>query len=270
MAEATLEIMSGADRHTYSQSQLLSRPDVRTIDVTDSVYHRRLTRFRAIPIKELFSEISVPETAVVQCNGLDGFSANLDAARLFNTNPAAAKAFLAIEDPRKPWPRLPGSVTSAGPFYLVWTQPRASDIGREEWPYQIGSFKILSDLRETYPRMYPAAGASASVQSGFDTFLRNCFPCHKINGEGAGLRGPDLNLPRNPTEYFNPNALILFIRKPAQVRSWPAMAMPGFSTELIPDAKLSDLIAYLRYMISARVGTSPAVGPQPVNTERPP
>jgi hypothetical protein len=40
-----------------------------------------------------------------------------------------AVAWLAVEDPAHPWPRLPHRATSAGPFYLVWENPRLSDIG---------------------------------------------------------------------------------------------------------------------------------------------
>jgi cytochrome c1 len=69
-----------------------------------------------------------------------------------------------------------------------------------------------------------------------------------MNGNGAGTIGPDLNLPTNPTEYFDARTLASLIRDPASVRSWPGMIMRGFSEAAIPDAELSDLIAYLRYM----------------------
>ena len=52
----------------------------------------------------------------------------------------------------------------------------------------------------------------------------------------------------NPTEYFEANALASLIRDPASVRTWPRRAMRGFSEAAIPDAELSDLIAYLRHM----------------------
>ncbi len=247
-AEATLEIVADRERLIFSQSQLLSRSDVRTITVADSAYGRRFTRFKAIPIANLFKGISVPEPAVVQCSSTDGFSAVLEKARLFGTDPKASKAYLAIEDPGSPWPNLDGTGSSAGPFYLVWTHPQASSIGPEEWPYQIASFHILSDLRSVFPGIYPAADATPDVQNGFNSFQRNCLACHKMNGNGAGTIGPDLNLPMNPTEYFESKALVSLIRDPAGVRTWPRRAMRGFSEAAIPDAELLDLIAYLRYM----------------------
>jgi len=250
-AEASLEIVAGKERLRFSQSQLLSRSDLQTISTADSEYKQQFTQFKAIPIANLFKGLAIPELAVVQCNSTDGFSANLEKTRLFSADPKASKAFLAIEDPKSPWPHLAGKTTSAGPFYLVWTNPQASAIGSEEWPYQIASFSILPDPRRVFPKIYPGADAGANVQNGFESFLKNCFACHRMNGNGAGSIGPDLNLPRNPTEYFEAKALVALIRDPASVRTWPRRSMRGFSRAAIPDAELSDLIAYLRYM-SAR------------------
>lgn len=246
-AAATLTIVAGDQRQTFSQLQLLARPDVRTLSIADSIYKQRFTRFKAIPITRLFRGLSIPRSAVIQCNGTDGFSAILDGTRLLSTHPTASKAFLAIEDPKHPWPRLAGKTTSAGPFYLVWTNPQASAIGSEEWPYKIASFHVLPDARTVFPKAYPATDAPPNVQNGFLSFQRNCFACHMMNGEGAGSIGPDLNLPMNPTAYFDSTALVQFIRNPASVRTWPGMTMRGFSAAAIPDPELADLIAYLRY-----------------------
>ncbi len=250
-AEATLEITADNQRQVFTQSQLLARRDLRTISVPDSEYKQHLTRFKAIALVDLFKGIAIPELAAVQCNATDGFSANLEKARLFGADPMASQAFLAIEDPKTPWPPLHGKAASAGPFYLVWTNPRASDIGPEEWPYRIASFHILSDPRGAFPRIYPAADAPPNIQNGFRSFQKNCFACHRMNGNGAASIGPDLNLPMNPTEYLAPSALVALIRDPAGVRSWPRREMRGYSEAQISDAELADLIAYLKHM-SAR------------------
>src|SRR5262252_4756350 len=128
-AEATLEIVSDKQRVTFSQSQLLSRSDLKTIAINDSDYKKRFTQFKAIPIPSLFKGIAIPDNAVVQFSSTDGFSATLEKTRLLSTDPKAATAYLAIEDPRSPWPHLTGKNTSAGPFYLVWKNPGASSIG---------------------------------------------------------------------------------------------------------------------------------------------
>ena len=247
-APATLTIVADKQRLVFSQSQLLSRDDIQTISVADSVYKQRFTRFKAIPMADLLSGLTIPDVALVQCNGADGFSAILQKTRLLSPDPKASKAYLAIEDPKSPWPDLGGETTSAGPFYLVWTNPQASTIGREEWPFKIVSIAILSDPRGAFPAIYPADDAAPNVQNGLKSFLKNCFACHKMNGNGAGSIGPDLNLPMNPTEYLDEAALAALIRHPASVRTWPGMVMRGFSEAAIPDAERADLIAYLRYM----------------------
>ena len=251
-SQATLTIIDEKQRLVFTQPQLLSRHDIQTISVADSVYKQRFTRFKAIPMANLFTGLTIPEFAVIQCNGADGFSVILERSRLLSPDPKASKAYLAIEDPKSPWPDLVGKTTSAGPFYLVWTDPQASAIGREEWPFQVVSFAILSDARIAFPNIYPADDAAPIVQNGFKSFLKNCFACHKMNGNGAGSIGPDLNLPMNPTEYLEETALAALIRHPASVRTWPGMVMRGFSEAAIPDAERSDLIAYLRYMSKSK------------------
>ncbi len=251
-SDATLEIVGDKERLIFAQSQLLSRSDVETISVAGSAYEGRFTLFKAIPMENLFSGLPIPKLGAVQCNSTDGFSAILDTTRLFSTDPKASKAYLAIEDPKSPWPDLAGKRASAGPFYLVWINPEASAIGPEEWPYQIASFHVLSDLHGVYPKIYPAVDAAENVQNGFKSFQKNCLACHKMNGEGAASIGPDLNLPMNPTEYFQANGLVTLIRDPASVRTWPRRTMRGFSAAMIPDTELSDLIAYLRDMSSRK------------------
>lgn len=247
-ADATLEILADGQRLVFSQSQLLGRADLKTISVADSAYGRRLTRFKAIALADLFKGISIPELGVVQFNATDGFSANLEKSRLFSADPTASKAFLAIEDPRRPWPPLAADSTSAGPFYLVWMNSRASNIGPEEWPYRIASFRVLSDPKSLFPHIYPAADAAPNIQNGFRSFQKNCFACHRMNGDGAGSIGPDLNRPMNPTEYLEAKALIALIRDPASVRNWPRRQMRGYSETEISGAELADLLAYFRYM----------------------
>jgi mono/diheme cytochrome c family protein len=255
--EAKLEILTDRQQLSLSQSQLLSRRDVRTISIRDSAYQQGYTRFKAIPIANLFRGVAIPDSAIIQSKATDGFAASLEKARLFSTDPKASRAFLAIEDPRSPWPDLPGKTTSAGPFYLVWMNPKASAVSAEEWPYQIASFTILTDARSVFPRIYPAADAAPAVQNGFKSFQRNCFPCHRMNGNGAGSIGPDLNLPMNPTEYLDASALKALIRDPGSVRTWPQRAMSGFSETAIPDEELADLIAYLRHMSKRRASAAP-------------
>src|SRR5690606_22196061 len=98
----------------------------------DVAYGRDM-RFKAVPVATLLA--GIPDNTHLQIIALDGFAAEAAIAPLLRTDAASARAWLAIEDPDHPWPGLPRNRPSAGPFYLVWTDPEASDIKPEQWPY---------------------------------------------------------------------------------------------------------------------------------------
>jgi cytochrome c1 len=79
-------------------------------------------------------------------------------------------------------------------------------------------------------------------------FIKNCFPCHTMNKQGEARMGPDLNVPKNPTEYFTEPVLRAFIRNPQSLHTWPQSKMTPFLPENFPDSALSDVIAYLKHM----------------------
>ena len=69
------------------------------------------------------------------------------------------------------------------------------------------------------------------ARAGETMFVKHCIACHKIDGGGSSVLGPDLNKPMNPVEYFQPAALRRYLRDPASVRHWPDQKMPGFAPE---------------------------------------
>lgn len=165
-------------------------------------------------------------------------------------NRHGARAWLAIEDPAKPWPALAAGKPGAGPFYLVWTDPAAGHISPEQWPFQVARIQRLAPVAERFPALLPAPGLAANdpVNQGFALFQKNCLACHRLNGAGDAQFGPDLNIPYNPTEYFNPGFLKRYIRDPQGLRRWPQAKMPGFSASVLPDAELELLLGYLKHM----------------------
>ncbi|WP_165675923.1 c-type cytochrome, partial [Metapseudomonas otitidis] len=159
-----------------------------------------------------------------------------------------ARAWLAVEDPARPWPGLAEGKPSAGPFYLVWTAPEAGGISPEQWPFQVAKIRALASVTERFPALLPAKNASADIQAGLALFQKNCLACHRLNGAGDAQFGPDLNLPYNPTEYFAEGFLQRYIRDPQSLRRWPEARMPAFPAQVIDDAQLEQLVAYLRHM----------------------
>jgi len=245
-AEPSLDLTVGGEARHLTRNALLANPALQTIEVVnDAAYHRTL-RLQALPLSVLIRDAA--QIASLQFTAADGFVANIPGATLAGPG----QAWLAIEPADQPWPPLKPGGTGAGTFYLVWLSPEKAGISPEQWPYQIVKISVAPALEIRYPQILPKTVSGGAEQRGFQVYAANCAACHQINGCGDAAIGPDLNLPGNPTEYFRESYLRKLIRNPASVRNWPQRIMPGFSDTVLTDAKLNDLIAYLRQMAKQR------------------
>ncbi|HEX8594892.1 MAG TPA: c-type cytochrome [Pseudomonas sp.] len=247
-ARLTVELADG--EHRRETTELLQHPMTRTLQIRNDVSYKRDMTYRAIPVAVLLNGVKPQDH--LQAVATDGFAAELSAAPLLQQT--GAQAWVAIEDPAHPWPMLGNGKHSAGPFYLVWTNPQASGIGPEQWPYALGRIRALASLAERFPALVPdsALAADDPVNAGFTQFQKNCLACHRLNGAGDSQLGPDLNLPHSPTEYFTGDYLRLYIRDPQKLRQWPQAKMPAISTEVLSDAELDQVISYLQHMAQRR------------------
>ncbi|MEX5504233.1 cytochrome c [Pseudomonas putida] len=246
LSAAQLHLELGASARQWSSAELLGHPQARDISVDQDVSYKRPMHYRAVPLATLLDGVSPGDH--LQAVALDGFAAEMPAAALLQEGPA--RAWLAVEDPGKPWPALGKGKPSAGPFYLVWTQPQASDIRPEQWPFQISTLRKLATVETRFPALLPdpKLPADSPVRQGFALFQQNCMACHRLNGAGDAQMGPDLNMPHNPTEYFQPGYLRKLIRDPQRLRQWPQAKMPGFSESVLSEQELDALLAYLGHM----------------------
>ncbi|MEN9834063.1 MAG: hypothetical protein RL011_256 [Pseudomonadota bacterium] len=246
--DATAHGASGTKRE-FTRTELLDHPAHRTLKVpVDPSYPGRQMEYQVVPIAALFKGLNLPSDAVIEFKCTDGFAATISQSRILNDNTQRSVAFVAVEDPRRPWPKVKGGTSSAGPFYLVWEHPELSAVVQEEWPFQLAAFTVKGSLQSLYPAIFPAADSPASVARGFTTFTQNCFPCHTVNKQGPAQVGPDLNVPMSVTEYFEPKALRAIVRNPQSVRYYPGSRMSGFPEAVLPNSELEDLIAYLAHM----------------------
>lgn len=245
-AELKLELAGGS--RSWSTEQLLAHPKARQIEIPADVAYKRDMTYHAVPLASLLDRVQPGDH--LQAVALDGFAAELPAAPLLGNQ--GARAWLAVEDPAQPWPALAASKPSAGPFYLVWQNPEAAQIGPEQWPFQVSTFRLLAPVAKRFPALLPAANASAEVQAGFAVFQKNCLACHRLNGAGDSQFGPDLNIPHNPTEYFAGDFLRQYIRDPQSLRKWPQGRMPGFGEAVLSDKELELLIGYLGHMVGRK------------------
>ncbi|NCE86870.1 cytochrome c [Pseudomonas sp. Q1] len=246
VSAAQLTIELDHTSKTWQTAELLKRPDVQTVQIVDDVSYKRNMTYRAVPLAALLPGLKAENH--LQAVALDGFAAELAAAPLLQNH--GARAWLAIEDPAHPWPALAQDKPSAGPFYLVWTDPQAGSISPEQWPFQISGIKQLKTVAERFPALLPDPQLAANdpVNQGFALFQENCLACHRLNGAGDAQVGPDLNIPYNPTEYFSGDFLKRYIRDPQSLRHWPQAKMPAFAASVLPDTELDLLVGYLRHM----------------------
>ena len=230
----------------WQTAHLLKHPDAQTVQIVDDVAYKRNMTYRAVPMAVLLPGIT-PENHL-QAVALDGFAAELSAAPVLQKH--GARAWLAVEDPAHPWPALADGKPSAGPFYLVWTHPKAGNISPEQWPFQISGIKQVKTVAERFPALLPDPKSPANdpVNQGFGLFQKNCLACHRLNGGGDAQVGPDLNIPYHPTEYFGGDFLKRYIRDPQSVRHWPQAKMPAFAVSVLPDSELELLVGYLKHM----------------------
>lgn len=250
---ATLEFeFENAPTKTFSTEELLKRKDIETISLEkDPVYPEKKIKYKALKLNSLLQELKIPKTATFIFRCQDGFSAPLSLKLLMENSPQKSIAYLAIEPNSDKWPRLSKDKASAGPFYLIWKDPKKSKISSEQWPFMLKGFSVKKiPLRTLYSKIAPSLEQTKkeSIHKGFDLFLKNCFACHTINKVGESELGPDLNYPMSPLEYLGEKNLRKLVRDPSSLRYWPQSKMSGFSSEDLSEEELTHIISYLNYM----------------------
>lgn len=258
--EPGIEMDVGDHRVTLSRSQLLQRSDVTKIQIPGDITYKRAMTYRAVPLAALLRDASLTPDAMagdmLEIVASDGFVTLLPSALVFPKDKAASVPYLAVEPPTAPWPPIPGKTVSAGPFYVVWLDPGASGIRSEQWPYMVERIRAAESPERRWPQLAvdPSLPADSPIRAGEALFFTQCMVCHTLNGAGSAHVGPDLNLPQNPTEYFQPKALRQLIRNPASVRSWPDMQMKGFDQQALSDHEIALIIQYLTHMAGRKSG----------------
>ncbi len=245
-----LTLSVGRAPRTLTAAELLARPDATTLEVPADVAYGQPMTYRAVPLLALLGEDLDPTIDTLEARATDGFVSQIPLALVQKGAKSGSVAWIAVENPAAPWPKLPDKSLSAGPFYLVWEHPERSGIGSEQWPYQLAALTGVESPAHRWPQMAVAADLpeDAPARRGQAVFTTQCLPCHRMKGGGAAEVGPDLGAPMSPTQYLTPRGLRALIRNPKAVRMWSQQQMPGFDVATLSDADLEALIAYLAYM----------------------
>jgi mono/diheme cytochrome c family protein len=240
-------------KRTLTTEELLARPDVAMIQVAADATYQRMMTYRAVPLRALLGVDQIPPDQDLQVTGTDGFVTTLPAGLISDTSGKGAAPWLAIETPNDPWPLTANGLVT-GPFYLVWLDPAASNVRSEQWPFRVATIRTVPAWATKWPQLSvdDDVPTGSPIRTGQVLFATQCMVCHPMSGAGDATVGPDLNVPRSPTEYFQPWAMRAFIRNPGSIRAWPEMKMPGFGEASLSDSDLDAIIAYLGYTAARR------------------
>ncbi|MGR9053236.1 MAG: c-type cytochrome [Gammaproteobacteria bacterium] len=137
-------------------------------------------------------------------------------------------------------------VITPAPFYLVWQTP-GLDKWRYPWPFQLVGIGL-----ETASVFYGAAApkkADSHVRRGFNLFAKYCIGCHSVNRAGGHV-GPELNVSKNVTEYYEARKLTGFILNAPAYR--PDTKMPAFKG-VLSQAQTTAIVRYLEHMTTEKI-----------------
>jgi mono/diheme cytochrome c family protein len=224
---------------TLTRAELVKAIPPVTVEAFDP-YYVKTKRFRALPLgavlEQGFGSKSGLDKLEFVLRARDGYAVPMRGPLVTEDG-----AYVAIEDLDVPgWEPIGPRQVSPGPFYLVWNKPEQRDLESHPRPWQLDKIEIAR-FDVVYPHTAPG-DAGADVDRGYALFRDHCIKCHAINREG-GRVGPDLNVPRNITEYRPEDQVRAYIRNPAAFRYGNMPAHPELT-----DADLDALVAYLRAM----------------------
>jgi mono/diheme cytochrome c family protein len=252
--QPTLTVTAGAITNNLTAAEALSRPDLASIQIPPGVDYDVQLTVQAVPLLGLLAAFSLERYDRLEATATDGFVAQIPLALIEAGKSGGSVAWVAVEDPAHPWPKMRGKDTSAGPFYLVWQYPERSRVANEQWPYMLEKLTAVQSPEVRWPQLKVSETLpdDAPARLGETVFAIQCLPCHRLNGGGGSGIGPDLGQPMAATDYMTERGLRALVRDPKSVRTWPQQQMPAFPPTILPDAELEAVIAYLKQIASQR------------------
>jgi mono/diheme cytochrome c family protein len=220
----------------------------------DPVFHQK-KKYEGILLKTIlekfssFQKLDIQKTQIVfECE--DGYNPSMPLAKVLSK-----KAYLCLRDQAAPagsdWVTAvkDGQTKVVAPFYVVYTDVPASDYSFK-WPYNLVRMRLVP-VNDEEQQIFPAK--DETMVKGYDLFRQNCLTCHALNGIG-GQMGPELNYPRNITEYWKLEDIKAFVVNPKSFRH--SSNMPAVT--YLQTRELDEIMAYLSYMKSQKIAPPPS------------
>ena len=228
-----------------SQERLATLPLEDIQVMLDAPYKATSRHYKGFTLQAVLDafQIKVPEGAALRFVCSDGYKSVVDPAK-YPLEPAflasvtqTRKAGISVKDISEG----KGSVDPA-PFALVWRGTAQKEA--TPWPFGIVGIEVGS-YKDLYGPAYPTGNLAAL--EGFKTFQSYCMSCHSVNMQG-GIVGPELNVPKNVTEYWSREHLQGFIENPQNYRFKSRMPALG-----LPVKKIEEVYYYLETIKEEKV-----------------
>ncbi len=175
---------------------------------------------------------------VFECK--DGYKPMMDMSKVMNRS----MGYIIYKDVSQKNAWADSIAATFAPYYVSWTNVKKEDHSYM-WPYGLVGIRLKASATE-YKAIYPYH--NADLVKGFQLFRNNCMKCHAINKVG-GTMGPELNTPKNITEYRTEENIIAFLKSPTSSRR--KSHMPTLTG--LTDAELHNIVDYLKGMKGHKV-----------------
>ncbi|MGZ8095787.1 MAG: c-type cytochrome [Methylosarcina sp.] len=222
-------------------------PQSKTVIVDHDPVYKASKEYQAYPLREILKHLPKPasfnvDDQMIVFTAVDGYK-----VAMAYQDSMSEEGFIAFKDNAAPenkkWLEFKfGKQTmTPAPYYLVWPK-KGLDEWRYPWPFQLVSIS-LQPAKSYFGAAAPSV-ADKKVNNGFSLFSRYCIRCHSVNLSGGDV-GPELNIPKNITEYFKEEEIAGFILNAPTYRA--GTKMPVFEG-LISNDNAQDIVSYLKQM----------------------
>jgi mono/diheme cytochrome c family protein len=259
--KTALTLQTGSEKLVFTLKDLKKKLSSKTVTVSDPVYKTQKT-YDAFSLADIFKLGKFGEGNEIVFESSDGYAPSFPLSSILKqTDANSPMPYLAYQEHARKDGKLWATFEQGkapmtpAPYYLVWTHLEGNKVegkgnkALEEhpWPYQLIRIELVN-FKETYKKIYPVTAKGDSPQmKGFTIFKNECIRCHSVNLVGGSV-GPELNTPKNVTEYWDVKTLRQFIQNPGLFRAKDKM--PPFPKLTSED--LDDLFTYFEFLKNTR------------------